>query len=312
MPNNTYITYTEIEKAATHVALQMTRFFSSLKNTARPLLCYPVPRGGIPAFYAVQQAFNRLPISARDGASLLPVNDPAMARVAIDDLVDSGSTRDNLLLANPHLEFIPLFTKGVEYRMDEWLVFPWEGDAVGSQEDIFTRLIQTTGDDVRRSGLADTPKRCVKAWAEWTSGYHVDPVSLLRTFEDGAEQYDEMIHITGIPFYSQCEHHLAPFFGTVDFAYIPDKCIVGLSKLPRLVEVFARRLQVQERLTTQVITTFCEAIQPRGAGITIRARHLCMESRGINKPGSVTTTNKFIGVLKEDTRARMEYLSITK
>jgi GTP cyclohydrolase I len=181
-----------------------------------------------------------------------------------------------------------------------------------ADEDIFVRLLKLIGEDPTRPGLVDTPARMAKAWAEWTQGYAGDPKAILRTFEDGAEQYDEMVHIAGIPFYSHCEHHLAPFYGSVDFAYIPNKRIVGLSKMSRLVDIFARRLQVQERLTTLVIDSFVDVIQPLGAGITIRARHHCMESRGINRPGCITTTNRFTGVLKSDPSARAEYLSLSK
>lgn len=178
---------------------------------------------------------------------------------------------------------------------------------------IFYGLLKDViGEDPNRGGLKDTPDRMVRAWAEWTSGYKMDPAKVVRTFEDGAESYDEMIHTGGIPFYSHCEHHLAPFFGTVDFAYLPEKRIVGLSKFSRLVDVFAQRLQVQERLTSQIVETFVEVIQPRGAGVTIKARHLCMESRGIKRCGCVTTTTRLCGVLKDDTRARMEYLNLVK
>ncbi len=179
------------------------------------------------------------------------------------------------------------------------------------EESVFMSLLKLIGENPRRDGLLETPKRMVKAWKFWTSGYSKDPVSILKTFEDGGENYDELVHVRNIPFYSQCEHHLAPFFGTVAFGYIPSKRIVGLSKMNRLVDIFARRLQVQERLTMQVIDTFCEHLQPIGAGIVVRARHLCMESRGVCQQGCETTTSAFRGVIKDQVAARAEFFSLT-
>ncbi|TQE98144.1 MAG: GTP cyclohydrolase I, partial [Spiribacter salinus] len=132
-----------------------------------------------------------------------------------------------------------------------------------------------------RGGLNETPDRVAKAWEFWTSGYQQHPADVLKAFEDGADGYDEMVAVVGIPFYSKCEHHLADIFGTATVAYVPDGRIVGLSKLSRLVDVFARRLQVQERLTVQVADALDEHLAPLGVGVTISARHLCMESRGL-------------------------------
>lgn len=311
MSNKRHITQAEIDTAAHAVAVSLLAQIQAAG--CRVLNCHPVPRGGIPAFYAVQGAFYRLPVvAATPGAYHLSNTSPEHADAVVDDLEDSGATRERFMAEFPKARFHSLFQKGTpEFPTDEWLVMPWEGDSAGSIDDAFTRLLQFVGEDPTRPGLVETPKRMAGAWEEWTSGYKVSPADVLKLFEDGAEQYDEMVHVKGIPFYSNCEHHLAPFFGTVDFAYIPDKKIVGLSKMPRLVEVFARRLQVQERLTTQIIDTFMEHIKPRAAGITVTARHLCMESRGINRVGCVTTTNRFTGLLKTDTAARMEYLHLT-
>lgn len=281
------------------------------------LYVYPVPRGGVPAFLAVQSAFNELELvrANSDLYQLIPTNSIEEADVIIDDLVDSGKTFSQLRqkIAGTFPLFTALIHKGEPgWPLGEWLVWPWEETSEGSIDDAFTRLLQFVGEDPTRPGLVDTPKRMTKAWEEWTSGYKTDPASVIRTFEDGAEVYDEMVHVAHIPLYSHCEHHMAPFYGEVAFAYIPNKKIVGLSKFSRLVDVFGRRLQVQERLTAQIIDTFCEIIQPIGAGITVSARHFCMESRGVCKPGIVTTTNRFKGVLKDDTSARMEYLHLTR
>lgn len=160
-----------------------------------------------------------------------------------------------------------------------------------------------------RGGLAETPKRVVKAWRHWTSGYYVDTAKLLKTFQDGAENIDEMVAVVDIPVYSHCEHHLAPIFGTATVAYIPNGRIVGLSKLNRLVDAYARRLQVQERLTQQVAQALMTHLQPLGAACRIRARHLCMESRGVCQTGHHTVTTCLLGRFKESA-VRAEFLAL--
>lgn len=161
-----------------------------------------------------------------------------------------------------------------------------------------------------RPGLVETPDRVAKAWEEWGSGYDMDPSKILKTFEDGAENYDEMVIVSDIPFYSHCEHHMAPFFGTASIAYIPEKEIVGLSKLGRILECFSRRLQVQERITQQVTNALMEHLKPKGAGCIIKARHLCMESRGLRKAGALTTTSSLEGVFREKD-VRMEFIMLS-
>jgi GTP cyclohydrolase I len=170
-------------------------------------------------------------------------------------------------------------------------------------------LLRSLDPSPEREGLSETPMRYVKAWEFWTSGHSVDIKTLLKTFQDGAESYDEMVFIGSIPFYSHCEHHLAPFFGVAHVAYIPDGKIVGLSKIPRLVDAFARRLSVQERLTTQVADAITEHLTPKGVGVIVSARHMCMESRGVQKPGTVTTTSALRGLLKEPD-AKAEFMSM--
>lgn len=166
--------------------------------------------------------------------------------------------------------------------------------------------------EVLRGGLQETPERVAKAWEFWTSGYTKNPADVLKTFEDGAEGVDEMVVVKDIPFYSHCEHHMAPIFGTATIAYLPDKRIVGLSKLSRLLDIYARRLQVQERLTCQVADALMEHLKPRGAGVVIKARHLCMESRGVCQQGHHTVTSALRGVFKDEPDARSEFLALAK
>lgn len=175
-----------------------------------------------------------------------------------------------------------------------------------------TLLGRIEGEDVGRDGLRETPSRFAKAFAFYTSGYAVNPAELLKTFEE--DGYDQLVIVRDIPFYSLCEHHLAPFFGTVTIGYVPTGRVVGLSKLARLVDAYARRLQVQERFTRQVARELAEAhpLAPAGAAVTVRARHLCMESRGVQRPGATTVTSETLGVFREDARLRSEFLSLSE
>lgn len=161
-----------------------------------------------------------------------------------------------------------------------------------------------------REGLLETPARVVKAWQHWTGGYAVDIAKLLKVFKDGSENYDEMVIVKDIPIYSKCEHHLADIFGTATIAYIPDGNIVGLSKLSRLADAFARRLQVQERLTCQIADALQLHLQPKGVGVVIKARHMCMESRGLCQQGHHTVTSALRGVIKSQPETRAEFLQI--
>lgn len=175
---------------------------------------------------------------------------------------------------------------------------------------VIKQLLPFIDNNHHREGLADTPHRVAKAWAKWTEGYHMDAASILKVFEDGAEKCDEMVIVKDIPIYSKCEHHLADIFGTATIAYIPNGKIVGLSKLSRLAEMFARRLQVQERLTNQIADSIQEHLDAKGVGVVIRARHMCMESRGICQQGHHTITSALRGVMKDNHEARSEFMSL--
>lgn len=165
--------------------------------------------------------------------------------------------------------------------------------------------------ELHREGIADTPRRVVKAYDEWLKGYRTSPTDLLTHFADGSEAYRDIVLVKDIPVYSMCEHHLAPFFGVAHVAYIPNGRVVGLSKLPRLVDCFARRLQVQERITSQVATTLNESdLKPMGVGVILRCRHLCMESRGINRPGTETVTSCMLGAFDGDAAAKAELMTL--
>lgn len=174
------------------------------------------------------------------------------------------------------------------------------------------QFLELLGEDPKRGGLIETPKRFLKAWKFWTSGYGQDPNAVLKQFEDGADKCDEMVFQARVPFYSQCEHHLAPFFGYAHIGYIPNGRIVGLSKLSRLLDIFARRLQVQERLTNQMVESLMKHLGAHGAGVVIQARHLCMESRGIQKTGTVTVTSAVRGNFKDKPEVRAEFMAFVQ
>lgn len=161
-------------------------------------------------------------------------------------------------------------------------------------------------DDPERAGIKDTPRRVAKFYAEFLN----TPAFELTCFD--GEGYDQMIVSSQIQFYSLCEHHLAPFFGIGAIAYVPGKKIVGISKLARTLDKFARQLSNQERITQQVATYLMEELQPRGVGVILKARHMCQEMRGVEKPGTITTTSAMVGVFKKDHKARQEFLNLIK
>ena len=179
-------------------------------------------------------------------------------------------------------------------------------------ENDWRRFLKSVGEDPDRPGLLETPHRVSKAWKHWTSGYEQHPADVLKSFEDGAEEYNELIVVRNIPVYRHCEHHLAPFFGKATVGYMPDGKIVGLSKLTRLVDCFAKRLQVQERLTIQVANALMDHLQPKAVGVVIRCRHLCMESRGIKTAGEETVTSAMLGELQPNLAMRTEFLDLAR
>ena len=176
--------------------------------------------------------------------------------------------------------------------------------------EIVRQLLSSIGEDPDREGLRETPARFLKAWAEYTRGYSEKPEDILKVFEDGAQSVDEMVIVRDIPVYSLCEHHLAPFFGKAHIGYVPSRRILGLSKISRLVEVFARRLQVQERLTNQIADALETHLQPLGVAVVIECRHMCMESRGVRHSGTTTVTSALRGSIKNNADTRREFLAL--
>ena len=185
-----------------------------------------------------------------------------------------------------------------------------ERNCVGRRqaEDAVRTLLRWAGDDPAREGLVDTPKRVVDAYGDWFSGYADDPREYLeRTFEEVAG-YDEMIVLRDIEFESHCEHHMAPIIGKAHVGYLPDGKVVGISKLARVVDAYARRFQVQEKMTAQIADCIADVLQPRGVGVVIVGAHECMTTRGVHKRGVSMVTSKMLGTFRDDARTRSEFL----
>ena len=175
-------------------------------------------------------------------------------------------------------------------------------------EDAITILLRWAGEDPSREGLVDTPRRVARAYEDWFSGYKSDPVSFLqRTFEE-VEGYDEMIVLRDIAFESHCEHHMAPIIGRAHVGYLPNNKVVGISKLARVVDSFARRFQVQEKMTAQIAQCIEDVLKPKGVGVVIDAVHQCMTTRGIHKSGVSMVTSQMLGTFRKDARTRAEFL----
>lgn len=296
MSNKEYLNHKAVKVLARHLV-------SGLSWLEPNPVCYPIPRGGIPAAYAAQALL-----------SFRITDDPDEADFFIDDIIDSGETMRAWRSTYPDKPFLALIDKTnpeCAYA-DKWVVFPWEGSAENSIESNITRLLQYVGDDPNREGLRETPMRVAKAWKDWCSGYGKDPAEILKVFEDGAEKYDQMVTVKDIPIYSFCEHHMALIFGTVTISYIPNGRIVGLSKLSRLADMYARRLQVQERLTDQIADALYEHLKPKGVGVVIKARHMCMESRGVCQQGHHTITTALRGVMLNESATRDEFLQLSR
>jgi GTP cyclohydrolase IA len=177
-------------------------------------------------------------------------------------------------------------------------------------EEAVRTLIRWAGDDPLREGLLNTPSRVARAYAEWFDGYNSDPVDFLqRTFKE-TDGYDEMVVLRDIRFESHCEHHMVPIIGRAHIAYLPRSRVVGISKLARVLEVYSRRLQIQEKLTAQIANTINEVLQPKGVAVVIDAAHQCMTTRGVHKPGMSMVTSRMLGAFRSDPSTRREFLSI--
>lgn len=299
--NKLVLGHNDIRGLVDNLASQINKYLYR-KKIVFPLV-YPIPRGGVTVAYRLLGFMPNVAITDK----------PVEATFFVDDLIDSGMTCKCMYEQYPDKPFFTLIDKRTdEHYKDKWIVFPWEQGREGDPEENIVRLLQFIGEDPTREGLRETPARVIKAWKFWTKGYTEDPSAILKTFVDGSEGVEEMVVVRDIPFFSNCEHHMAPFFGTATVAYLPDKRIVGLSKINRLVEAFARRLQVQERLTCNIADALMEHLTPLGCGVVIKARHMCVESRGVQHRQCVTLTSALRGIFKTDPTVRSEFLELAK
>lgn len=272
---------------------------------------YGVPRGGVPVVLELSRHLPNLRVLEQP-----PVTEAAArTTLVVDDILDSGRTRERFAGS----DFAVLHQKAsapgsatyfVHGGVDRWVVYWWEGDREeASVTDNVVRILQYIGEDASREGLRDTPLRVVRSWQQLYSGYRFKPGDvgkLLTVFKDGA--CDEMVLLRDIEFYSTCEHHMLPFFGRAHIAYIPDGKVVGISKLARLLEVFARRLQIQERLCQQITSSLDTHLQPKGSACILEAQHLCMTGRGVQKQNSIMVTSSLTGVFRTQAATREELL----
>jgi len=229
------------------------------------------------------------------------VYNPEDADIIVDDIIDSGKTKKKYRKMFPKKKFIVLFEKD---KKGTWINFPYEKNSESDYQDLVVRLLQVIGEDPNREGLLDTPRRYLDAFREFLS----PPEFNMTTFD--VENTDEMIVQLDIPFYSFCEHHVLPFFGKGYIAYVPNKKIVGLSKLARTLETFSRRLQNQERITNQVAQYLQANLKAKGVAVVLKARHMCMEMRGVKTSDTHTVTSKLLGSFKSDERTRAEFLNL--
>jgi GTP cyclohydrolase IA len=267
---------------------------------------YGIPKGGAPVAVALSRLLD-LPL----------VSQPDQCTLIVDDLVDSGVTMARFesnwtatLHCKPHSPR-PDF---VVETVDGWVVYPWEETEQSSIQDNITRIIEFIGEDPTREGLLKTPSRVIKSWEKIFEGYKMDPAAIFTTFEpDG---YNQLVLLKGIEFFSTCEHHMLNFSGKAHIGYIAQDRIVGISKLARLLDIYARRLQVQERIGQQVTSDLMKYLKPAGAACIIEAEHLCMRCRGVQKQNSVMVTSSLTGRFLEDSdagrAARAELMTLIK
>jgi GTP cyclohydrolase I len=266
-----------------------------LEAASATSVIYGVPRGG-----AIVAGLLHL----RSGIPI--TTDPDRANIIVDDIIDSGRTRARW----EGREFFALVNKlGSDHEMG-WVHFPWEEEPDKDAESIVTRLLEFVGEDPSREGLIETPGRVIKAWKERTAGMHEDPAEILG--KKFATDSDAMVLVDQIEFWSTCEHHLLPFWGQAHIAYIPEGEVYGVSKLARVVDLYAQRLQIQERMAHQIATAIDVNIHNQGVAVLLEAKHSCMVCRGIKKQNSVMKSPSLRGLFKTDSAARAEFYALIK
>ncbi len=283
------------------------------KEIPRLRAVYGIPRGGVPLAMALASSLNLRLVSEYPVEGLAPEE-----VLVVDDIADSGNTLDKLghpgltatIHAHRHSIVMPTYSARVWAMAGQWIDYWWEPQSEVDISATVLRQLEYIGEDPNREGLLDTPARCVKSWNALYGGYKERPEDVMRTFVEGA--CDEMVVLKDIEIYSTCEHHMLPFYGKAHIAYIPDGKVIGVSKLARLLDIYARRLQIQERIGQQVTDALMTHLKPRGAACVIEAQHLCMRARGVQKQGSMMITSSLTGVFREDAATRAEFMGLLK
>jgi len=274
-------------------------------STLRISKIYGIPRGGIYAAQAI--------LSYIKGKAIL-VEEHTEDCIFVDDVIDTGKTRDDFIAEYeyPALPFYALVDKQGEDKNVKgiWVSFPWERmiHDDGPVENI-KRILQYIGEDPERDGLKETPQRVIKSYEKLFGGYKRKPSEVIKTFKDSC---NEMVIIKNVEFYSTCEHHMLPFYGKAHIAYIPNGKIIGVSKLIRILEIYSRRLQIQERLCRQVTEALESILKPSGAACILEAQHLCMICRGVEKQNSIMVTSSLTGVFESELSTRNEFMRLVK
>lgn len=283
---------------------ELVEALASTIDQSKYLFLFGIPRGGVHVAQELSKILGLPLVSELRGKVTL----------VVDDVADSGETLalykdyDSAVLhLKSRSKSVPSYY--VE-ATDEWIVYPWEvidGKDEGITSNV-TRLLEYIGEDPKREGLQETPKRFEKAWKFWTKGYKENPKDIMKCFKNPG--VDQLIIVPKIDFYSLCEHHLTPFYGQIHIGYVPNGKVLGVSKFARLIEVYTRRLQIQERITQQIADDLMRYLKPVGVGVVAKAVHLCMRSRGIEKQNAEMITSAMFGNFREKPSLRQEFLSL--
>lgn len=304
------LTWIDVICRAETIAINLSDFFE--KQKLRTLKLYGVPRGGVFACLLVFTALSRM----KEYINILHIVEKVGdADVYIDDIVDTGKTKhqygEDCDGEIPFFALVDKTTEDIRWK-NTWVSFPWERmtNDDGPVTNI-VRLLEYIGEDPNREGLKETPDRVLKSYEKLYGGYKMEPEKIIKVFKD--DSCDEMVLVKNMEFYSTCEHHMLPFYGKAHIAYIPNGQVIGVSKLGRILEMFSRRLQIQERLCQQVTELIDKSVKPLGSACILEAQHLCMTARGIEKQHSTMVTSSLTGVFKEKAETRNELLKmITK
>jgi len=279
------------------------KILDCLDHTTEEVKIYPVPRGGIYVAIMLQHLIN----AEEQIDNWTIVESASEATIFVDDIIDTGSTMQYYERKYSHIPFFALVLK----EDNEWVSFPWERMTKDNGPvDNVRRLLEYIGEDPKREGLVETPKRVIRSYETLFGGYKQKPEDVLKLFEDGA--CNEMVLLKDVEFTSFCEHHILPFFGKAHIAYIPDGRVIGISKLARILEIYARRLQIQERIGQQITDCLMKFLKPKGAACVLEAQHACMVCRGVQKQNSVMMTSSLTGVFLEHVQTRSEFFSMIK